>query len=472
MRSDKLLPYRLPYLNESEDSGNTLLTRNKPLHRHISVNLQKLVGQSTEILDKAILKMSMKQANIPHKKKYMHDEQDNRKNITDVQTRNDLEPSNVKPLHKDVEEIANNLGLSFIPPIHSHQKPLLRIGKYYTQYKFLGELENLKEKLVMEKEDDVQFRLTVQKPYVMLHDALEELILRTVEGADDIRQSVKEIERIAKSATQKPSTCPNKKEIPDGAQRLFLKNQTNMGFSTFKAVERAYRDRDKAEQLLKRSRLVKRIQDQEKSGKIKVDRHKRNYKNDACLRKHTDRVDVLEELEARRLRDTLAHDKMAAMKAALLESQKKAKQNYKFALGFRSQIASVGKALANHDFGKKKEEVNEKKKKLFSELRNDSEDKRNLVEDYRQQQKVTRQNDTATMKEDVEMKLLQNNAKREVELQQRLKQHQEKSLRQLRSPTVLRIRELHPVDMDDCLNLRNRSHRFLRELEYDNNSCI
>ena len=41
---------------------------------------------------------------------------------------------------------------------------------------------------------DVEFRLTIEKPPVMKHDPLEELVLRTVEGADDIRRAIKSID--------------------------------------------------------------------------------------------------------------------------------------------------------------------------------------------------------------------------------------------------------------------------------------
>lgn len=451
MKSEKPLPFRVPYFSERENLGKDFLTRNKPLQRHISINLQKLQGQSTEILDnKTILKLSIDHS-IPHKGDYSYDNA----YIDSLPSNLKTQQNNVKlkPLSKDVEEIAKNLGLSSIP-IDGRKKPLPRIGKYYTQHAFLGELDTLKEKLDEQNDDDMQFRLTVQKPYVMLHDALEELILRTVEGADDIRQSTKEIDRMVKSAPPKfPARLRHKEK--DRVQELFLKSRTNMGFSIFRAVDKAYRDRNKAELLLKRSRHVKQIKEQQKTGKVKVTRHKRNYKNEACSNKHTERVHVLEELEAKRTRELIVRDKTAAMRMALAESQEKARRSYKFALDFGSQIASVGKALASHSVRKRQEEIQKRNKKLVTELRNELKDKRTLVEGYRQQQKVIRQNDTIAMKEDLDFELLKNTVKREVELRERLIQHQEKSLRQLRSPTVLGIRELHPTDTKDAVNDRH-----------------
>lgn len=469
MKSEKPLPYRLPFHRESENLGKEqLLTRNRPLHRRISIDLQKLEGQSIEILDKAILKLNMDRA-IPSKRKYRYSYDLGGGNTTVEQIQNDSVKE--KSLNKDVEAIAKNLGLSYVPGLDGRQKHLSRIGKYHTQYAFLGELDALNEKLEEKYDDEFNFRLTVQKPYVIMHDALEELILRTVEGADDIRHSIKEIDRLAKSKHLKPPPRP-RKEI-SRVRNLFLKNQTSMGFSTFKSVDKAYKDRNNAEQLLKLSRHVKRVNEQKKAGIEKTAHHKKNYKNEACLKKHAERVQILEELEARRTREALIREKTAALKLSLIESQEKARRDYKFALNFRSQIASVGKALKTHNFGKHQEEAEENNKKIVTELRNELENKRNMVVDYKQQQKIMRQNKTIAMKEDLDLKLIQNTARREVELRGLLKQHQEKSLRQLRSPTVLRIRELHPADIDIEDNLKvSKFHHVFPEISYETLSPI
>ena len=81
-------------------------------------------------------------------------------------------------------------GLNVLPS--ATNKDHLKIGKYYTQFKFLGPMDL--PSLSPEDIPDVEFRLTIEKPPVMKHDPLEELVLRTVEGADDIRRAIKSID--------------------------------------------------------------------------------------------------------------------------------------------------------------------------------------------------------------------------------------------------------------------------------------
>ena len=50
---------------------------------------------------------------------------------------------------------------------------------------------------------DVGFRLSIKRPPLMMHDPLDELAIRTVEGADDIRNAIKNIDEQRKKSVPK-----------------------------------------------------------------------------------------------------------------------------------------------------------------------------------------------------------------------------------------------------------------------------
>ena len=162
---------------------------------------------------------------------------------------------------------------------HPKSAPPTTLGKYQTQYAFLGKIEtpNLSQN---DSDTDTKFRLSIRKPDVITHDPLEELIMRTVEGADDIRTATREIDRKMKTV---PVPQVKKSCQTSHLQRAFMKTQTGMNFTAFKAVEKAYSDRDKAEELLRKTHMVRKIKQQEKITRNKVKRSQRAHKNDACV---------------------------------------------------------------------------------------------------------------------------------------------------------------------------------------------
>jgi len=412
----------------------------KPIHRHISVDLKKLEGQTTEILNKASMKsgsnhkhvISIPEKGTPSLTSYFR--------IPSIQFE---KGPTVRQVPENLQEIAARLGVtsnirgdSGLPK----SAPTM-IGKYYTQYAFLGQVDTDRVADDRETGDEAAFRLTVRKPDTITQEPLEELIMRTVEGADDIRAATREIDRKAKSAPL-PVIKRNSGAKGNHLQRSFIKSHTGMNFSAFRAVEKAYKDRDQAERLLRKSYVVKQVKKQEKSARIKVKRTKRNYKNDACAQKRSDRALVLQELEAKRLRMLETQDERAQKRTTIEQSQQRAKDNYRFALDFSCQNASVGKALVSHDNAKRRSNILDKMTRRVDELRIESLDKHALLREFNEQKMLSRQADVQADRADLDMKLLKNSAKRELELREHLKKQQEKQLRQLRSPTLLSVTEV------------------------------
>ena len=438
--SVKSLPYRLAPVDSSLDKVFNIGVCDQPIHRHISVDLKKLEGQTTEILNKASMKSGSNHKHIISIPEKISPSLTSYFRIPSIQFEEDTP---VRQVPENLQEIAARLGVtsnlkgsSGVP-----RSAPIRIGKYYTQYAFLGQVDTKRTQDFGVKSDDTAFRLTVRKPDVITQEPLEELIMRTVEGADDIRAATKEIDRKAKSAPL-PVLKRNPTTKVNHLQRSLIKSHTGMNFSAFRAVEKAYKDREQAEKLLRKSHVVKQIKKQEKSARTKVKRTKRNHKNEACAQKRSDRARVLQELESRRIRMLETQDQTAMKRNSREESQRRAKDNYRFALDFSCQNASVGKALVSHEYAKRRNDTLDRMTRRVGELRSDNLEKKTILREFNEQKMLIKQTDVQADRADLDMKLMKNSAKRELELREHLKKHQEKELRQLRSPTLLAVTEI------------------------------
>ena len=192
---------------------------------------------------------------------------------------------------------------------------------------------------------------------------------------------------------------------------------------------------------LKRMNHVKHIRDLESRTKEKVTRHKYKYRNEASLSKHNERVRILEALSSRQQKDDSLLDKVVAQRHARYEALTKAKKDYRFAVEFNCQNASVGKALANHDRNSTKEELVKNKRDIVSKLKKDNRIQSKLVTDYLKHTVLARQAQTVTMKSDLESILKQKASNRKEELSNLIKSHKEKQSRQLRTPALLAVKE-------------------------------
>jgi len=422
MKSDRSLGYRL-----SKKKGSP----NEKVLKHISIDLEHLQCRTTELFEKATsastnISGKTKVSGIPANETYSF-----------LSSRR-LSPVSVveKKPTEDIEKIARDLGLNTISKNTS-----CKVGKYFTQYEFLGEVMNNKE--YDNANDNVDFRLSISKPHVMKRDPIEENIIRTLEAAEDIRQSIKEIERRIKSAPPvKVRKTP--KKVMNSDEKLYMKTQGSMGLSCFYAVNKAYKDRQKAEQLLTKMNYCQQIQHNEKKTKHKINRFKETYKSKATVKKHDDRVTILEGLAMRRQRDEDYLDQNAAKRVARSNKTRDAKEHYKFALDFNCQNNSIGKALINHDTVLRNDGNVKMRTKLVSKLKAEEVIQQEKVNDYLEQTKMARQAERMNLKGDIDLLISRNTARKQYELADLLNKRKANDAFRLMTPTVLPTKEFQP----------------------------
>ena len=368
---------------KSVNLKNDWRTRNefansKAIRKRISINLEKLMGKATEM---CIKEDSNYMAVIPQESSDIMTKKDDSAYSTSFRKIEQLSCA---------EEYAKDLGLNVTPS--GANKEQLKIGKYFTQFKFLGPIDR---PCYPDAIGDVGFRLSIKKPPIMQHDPLEELALRTVECADDIRKAVKKI------GHKRRNTVPKKiipVKIVSGGKRLSKGTMGSMGFSCFRAIDKAYKDRANMEMLLKRTQQVKQMKELEDLSLEHVRAHKFGNRSMASLQKKEDKLIYLNALARRKQKDFSVLDNIHAKQNAHRDKQRKSAENYNFAVEFSCQNASVGKALANHDRNNRRDEESIRKSEHIDALRSLTEKKRALINGHMENAKLAKQMENMCLK--------------------------------------------------------------------------
>ena len=119
--------------------------------------------------------------------------------------------------------------------------------------------------------------------------------------------------------------------------------------------------------------------------------HNFSARNIAAMDRQKDHNRLLSALAHRKQKELAELDRIEAKRIAARVKQQQKRDNYKFALEFNSQNASVGKALANHDRGNRRDEEVVRRAERVGELRGASEKKRQLISGHVERTKVGRQ---------------------------------------------------------------------------------
>lgn len=425
MRSDKSVAFqfaRPPLYKLDQDH----------LRKHISVDLGRLEGRTTELSQK---ETSLASDYMPLVKGIPNVERRSFVSISPL-PKSYSELEKIQKPSQDKGKIAKEPGLN-----NATHTTKLKVGKCNTQYEFLrGALKNKN----VSNEDQISFRLTINRPHVMLRGPLEELILRTVEGAQDIRQSAIEIERRVKSVPI-PKVNRTRKQL-NADEKLYMKTQGTMGLSCFYAVDKAYKDRNEAEKLLYRRNFCRSVRESERKSINKIRRFKENCIKETLIKKHEERGRLSEALAARRNFRELNLDKSARKRLSQEGTQQASKNNYKFAQEFCRQNNSVAKALLNHDHMTRKNDELEKKKRIVSKIKDEKQQQKEVLKEYLEQTKMARQAERMNMRGDTELLLSRNEVRRQHDLADLYDKHRQKDGLKILSPTVLLPKEMHAVD--------------------------
>lgn len=370
--------FSMKSVNFQTDWKDDDLLSSKAIRTRISINLEKLMGKAThQIYIKEDITMPSESSEIIMKDRIILNQ--------------------THPLGEQFGFSESfNQDLVINPKTALTKKDPFKIGKYYTQFKFLGEMDS---SVFPDIDENVNFRLTVQKAPVLQHTQLDELVLRTVEGADDIRKAIKRIDaERRKSSTKK--VVPFKER---GSKKSRSANSSrNMSFSCFHAIDKAYKDRTKMENIIRKTHEVKQLKEVEELGRERVKAQRYNSRNLACIEKQKEKVNITESIAKQSDKHSATLDTIDAKRNVRRDAQKKKAGNYQFALEFSCQNASIGKALANHDRANRRGEETLRRIEHIDALRTVTEKKREIINSYMKSLKLARQMENVCMKKDLQ----------------------------------------------------------------------
>ena len=191
-----------------------------------------------------------------------------------------------------------------------------------------------------------QYRLRGRQPTIILADATTDMILSRIEAGKQVREA--EMERVQKvRAEPPPKAAPH--NFLNNDQRMFARVHGTMGLSCLLAVQRAYRDREKAEKTTAKMEYILAMREERQHAKERIQLYHDEKRNQAMRKRDQDRARILDQMEKRELMRLNYLDKQQELKGRATDVTKTLQADNTFMTEFNSQHTSVSKALLRHD---------------------------------------------------------------------------------------------------------------------------
>ncbi|KAK7095264.1 leucine-rich repeat and IQ domain-containing protein 3-like isoform X2 [Littorina saxatilis] len=201
----------------------------------------------------------------------------------------------------------------------------------------------------IEEDDELpitQYRLRGRQPTVMLSDATAQMILSRVEAGVQVREAKAERVQTARSEPP-PKVTPFNFRSND--QRLFARVHGTMGLSCLFAVQKAYRDREKAEKATAKMEYIMAMREERQRAKERIYMYQDEKRNQAIRKSDQDRARILDQMEKRELLRLKYLDKQQELKSRVNDISKSLQADNTFTVEFNTQQTSVSKALLRHN---------------------------------------------------------------------------------------------------------------------------
>lgn len=286
-------------------------------------------------------------------------------------------------------------------------KKKYQVGRFPTVQVFFGPMVQTHprtEQSPIQNEDEpkVRFRLSGLAPSIQHIDPLQEMLVSKLEAGRDVREAAREHDR--KVLNELPKTVV-KHRTTTTDQRLFLRTHGTMGLACLRAVQQAYRDREKAETLTSKAGHVAQMRMHREQAQERVKIYKQDYKDLSLRRRMRDGVMTAEALQAREAQRLFEHERLNTARAVTAEYQKSRHADLAFVTDFSCQHTSVSNALLRHDRVSQKEEGLHEIMEAVRKEKDSSVEQQMLVRRYMEHRQLMRQAETAMARAELESQL-------------------------------------------------------------------
>ena len=323
-----------------------------------------------------------------------------------------------------------------------------KVGRYSTVKEFLGPIMDthpVTENELMNRDvggdvPTVNFRLAGFQPPIQKMDPLQEVLISKREAGIDVREAAREQER---KILNEPRRVATRFSTTTTDQRLFIRTHGTMGLACLRAVQQAYRDRERAESLSARTGLVARRRERREQAKERVKIFKQEYQEESIRRRIRDGVRTAEALKEQDDKRVLIHEQYANVRAVTAERQKSRQADFAFANDFACQQSSVSNALLKHDFLTQKEETLQELVDAVRKEKDVSQAQQVLVRRYLEHRQLMRQAETAMARANLDATMLQEANQRVIEAKTRVARQKARN-EQVREVSPLTISKAPP----------------------------
>ncbi len=277
-----------------------------------------------------------------------------------------------------------------------------------------------------EEEEDippVKFRISGLKSLLHEGDLFQELVILKREIGRDMRHS----HQTVIDKYEKPKSKPVKKKRPNADQRLFTRVQGTMGMSCLRAVQQAYRDREKAEKHASKQDYVARLREQREEGRRRAHNILEDRRLHAIKQRDIALNEIADCLEKQVTREQTDLASRKHKRAKSHEITKNFNRDVKFATDFLGQQTSISNALQKHDRSNKTDERLQSKVVLVQSHREKQENQTDLVRRYLEHRKLMRQAQVAVERAALDTRMLQEANERMLEVRSRVDKQKQKT---------------------------------------------
>lgn len=321
-----------------------------------------------------------------------------------------------RELKKEEERIGNK---------DRKQKKRERIGKYYAVNVFLGRVVDThprteSEPIETERDSNrLRFRLSGFRPPIQKVDPLRELLISRQEAGKDVREAAREIE---KKAAEEPRKVAVKRHTVTTDQRLFTRTHGTMGLACLRAVQHAYRERERADAVSSKANTVTQLREDREQAKERVKVFKQEYKEASLRRRVRDGVRTAEALKERQAKEVIEHERLSTARAVTAEQAKSRRAELAFITDFNCQHTSISNALQRHDRVSHRDERAQEIEDFVRKEKEVSEDQQVLVRRYMEHRQLLRQAETAMARADLDSHLTREANQRKAAAKERVAQ--------------------------------------------------
>ena len=300
-----------------------------------------------------------------------------------------------------------------------------RIGKYTAVKVFLGPVVDTHPRTECEPSETerepktFRFRLSGFSPPIQKVDPLREMLISKQEAGKDVREAAREIE---KKAAEEPKKVAVKRQTVTTDQRLFIRTHGTMGLACLRAVQHAYRERERADAVSSKAITVAQLREDREQSKERVRVFKQEYKEASLRRRVRDGVRTAEALKERQAKEVIEHERLSTARAVTAEQVKSRRADLAFIADFNCQHTSISNALQRHDRVSQRDERAQEIEDVVRKEKEVTQDQQALVRRYMEHRQLIRQAETAMARAELDAHLTREANQRKAAAKERVAQ--------------------------------------------------